>query len=920
MTPPQEIPIGGGDILTVDPSVAAPINAPATMHRVSNPGALCGASKPFLAELQDGLFPSKGKVKYEWMPIVPGSDPRWPTLAEHHLYVAGTIKEWTTPGNDVPFAHPFGNDCSADILVDELYANLVYDGPEPPGVIHAELESGLFPHFPGDPPGCGTWISPVAGDRIIELGDWILDCGHPESYGSEIHPPSVMAIAHLSDDGARTEARAFAIPYRTTQLYGKDGAKASDLDNVARFGDGDVKPFPDYFQSELVRNLTSEDDHIVVHPMIERQTFGTVAWSVCAPAPRPANAAGLTADWHFTTRSAVAVTGVKHDDTGCVTFTATQSASYKPVPIVRHDHAWPWCNPDSDNVCNAWSVNAMTQDVSQNCELDVLAKVDVIGLAVGAAIVVGGGGGLAELSGNVDPFHALAGGLTWAVVHSHLSRTPVIDQYDPLVITAPADRRDCLGTCRQQRGLCRESDDPRLLERCNAAYTACTSACQRTPPDQHIDVDDSQPFPFYGTATVAWATTGQAAAIARAELTPPQVSWTFRDPAVTRPLTLTNVGSADFSIAAAGITGPDRGDFAIASDGCSGKKLAPHEACTMSVLFKRGTGISTVPHPKDWHRATLAFADSTGGTLGADLAGWEPICVPRKACVSGSTCGTESDGCGGTINCGSCKAGANLCMDDDTGTLHCASPKAACQTLCARARARCQTATDPNILKQCGPGYTTCTKACNGPPPPYVPPVCTRARVQLQPGALSWTRDHPDAIDPVVLTDISTKPVVVSKVSITGADAASFSIVADGCTGKRLAVPAGTCTVTVGYTPTVQRPGKPPEAALTFDDDGWESPQSVPLVGVCTPRTSCVAGATCGTQDDGCGTGTISCGTCRQGQVCTTGGRCTSPDSRAACTTACQHTRESCTESGDVQLLKRCTSTYRTCLAGCSSK
>src|SRR5213083_825867 len=51
-------------------------------------------------------------------------------------------------------------------------------------------------------------------------------------------------------------------------------------------------------------------------------------------------------------------------------------------------------------------------------------------------------------------------------------------------------------------------------------------------------------------------------------------------------------------------------------------------------------------------------------------------------------------------------------------------------------------------------------------------------------------------------------------------------------------------------------------------------PGKRPAGACCTPATSCPAGQNCGTASDGC-SGTIDCGTCPTGDICTAGTCCT---------------------------------------------
>src|SRR5207237_1200815 len=60
-------------------------------------------------------------------------------------------------------------------------------------------------------------------------------------------------------------------------------------------------------------------------------------------------------------------------------------------------------------------------------------------------------------------------------------------------------------------------------------------------------------------------------------------------------------------------------------------------------------------------------------------------CTPRTCASAGATCGTISDGCGGTITCGTCSPG-QVC---DSASKTCkAAPTSSCQT-CSSIAASC---------------------------------------------------------------------------------------------------------------------------------------------------------------------------------------------------------------------------------------
>ncbi len=100
----------------------------------------------------------------------------------------GIVRESHTATNDNPAFH-VSHDWNADVFLDSAYNGLNSDGN---GVedgerrMEIEWESAFFPP--------SFW--PTPGDRAWMLGRWIFDCGHPDPYRSEIHPPKAVAFTH----------------------------------------------------------------------------------------------------------------------------------------------------------------------------------------------------------------------------------------------------------------------------------------------------------------------------------------------------------------------------------------------------------------------------------------------------------------------------------------------------------------------------------------------------------------------------------------------------------------------------------------------------------------------------------------------------------------------------------------------------
>jgi hypothetical protein len=123
----------------------------------------------------------------------------------------------------------------------------------------------------------------------------------------------------------------------------------------------------------------------------------------------------------------------------------------------------------------------------------------------------------------------------------------------------------------------------------------------------------------------------------------------------------------------------------------------------------------------------------------------------------------------------------------------------------------------------------------NGPGGTMVLNVNTSASlITLTPSSLTFgdqVQGTTSAVQTVTYENGYPIPVTVKDVTITGADPADFTVIADGCTGNPLA-PGTNCSVGVAFTP--QTTGTR-TANLVFTDTATGSPRVVPLSGTGTP-------------------------------------------------------------------------------------
>jgi hypothetical protein len=315
----------------------------------AEPLAICGADdRRFLAELtQDS--PLNYKVPKRL------ADIKTPPSVMH---VSGVLTSSSVGSGDFPFDHTFGSDFNADVMLDAPFAAAAQGRGVVGGDLHIELAAGQLPHEESAPgPATGQdWEEmsrlsrtgfqpgyiPASGDRVLVMGNWIVDCGHT-NFQTEIHPITFLASAR-EDDGA-TVVHVLYNPYRETQLYHADPAKALAFDDTARLTETGAGPFPQSLIESVLRiqNLApapyTSIDHLESWAMLEANRTSPVSWRVCAPAGSAGR--NLVIDYHLVARPGVVIEVTPDDAASCATVTSTLGSSPPAAPVPRVCVA-PW--------------------------------------------------------------------------------------------------------------------------------------------------------------------------------------------------------------------------------------------------------------------------------------------------------------------------------------------------------------------------------------------------------------------------------------------------------------------------------------------------------------------------------------------------------------------------------------------------
>ncbi|HZR81824.1 MAG TPA: hypothetical protein VFD92_12060 [Candidatus Binatia bacterium] len=308
------------------------------------PKEVCGADdRRFLAELTMGN-PLEYRVPKRLADIKPSPS---------EVMVAGTATNVVVGAGDFPFDHTFGSDFNMDVALDAPYAAAAQRFGVVGGDLHVELAAGQLPHEAVTPgPASGQeWeqmsrlsregidrrFLPEEGERVLVMGHWIVDCGHL-NFQTELHPITFMARAR--EDAGRTVVDAFYNPFRETQLYHPDPAKALAFDDPSRLEDPNTQPFPGAFIASILRIQDAAPepyrslDHLESWALLEPDRTSPVEWRACAPAGSTGR--DLDVKYQWLVRPGVRIDVVPDDAASCavVRVTVDDVAIAEPAPRV----------------------------------------------------------------------------------------------------------------------------------------------------------------------------------------------------------------------------------------------------------------------------------------------------------------------------------------------------------------------------------------------------------------------------------------------------------------------------------------------------------------------------------------------------------------------------------------------------------
>jgi Cys-rich repeat protein len=259
-------------------------------------------------------------------------------------------------------------------------------------------------------------------------------------------------------------------------------------------------------------------------------------------------------------------------------------------------------------------------------------------------------------------------------------------------------------------------------------------------------------------------------------------------------------------------------------------------------------------------------------------------CVAKTCADLGYSCGTQSDGCGGNLSCGSCAAGqtcANgVCTAGPACTTDrdCAAGQACVNGVC---QGSCVAKTCAQLGYTCGAPSDGCsgTLSCGACAAGQVceAGVCKAGTVCRTNGdcaagqtcvggvctaGTSCTADRDCATGQACVNGVCQGGCVAKTCTDLGYSCGTQS---DGCGGN---LSCGTCAAGQLCTDGVCTAGT--VCRTNGDCTAGQTCVNGVCQGSCLPKTCVDLGYSCGAQDDGCG-GTVSCGSCAAGMTCDAG-------------------------------------------------
>jgi len=293
----------------------------------------------------------------------------------------------------------------------------------------------------------------------------------------------------------------------------------------------------------------------------------------------------------------------------------------------------------------------------------------------------------------------------------------------------------------------------------------------------------------------------------------------------TLTATLTNGGSAALSLSSVALTGANAGDFAQ-SNTC-GSSVAAGGSCTISVTFD--------PTASGSRTASVSITDNaTGSPQSLSLSGTGTTATvnlsPSSLSFGNQSLSTTSGTLTATLtNNGSAALSLSSVALTGANAGDFAQSNTCGSSVAAGGSCTISVTFDPTASGSRTASVSITDNATGSPQSLGLSGTGTTATVSLSPASLSFGSDpiaNTSSTQTVTLTNNGNAALTISSLTITGANAADFTEVANTC-GSSVAAGAD-CTIAVAFAPSTCNSET---ASLTVADNVTGSPQTVSLSG-----------------------------------------------------------------------------------------
>ncbi len=299
-------------------------------------------------------------------------------------------------------------------------------------------------------------------------------------------------------------------------------------------------------------------------------------------------------------------------------------------------------------------------------------------------------------------------------------------------------------------------------------------------------------------------------------------------------VTITNGDTADHIIDTLAVTGPDAGQFGLTNNTCSGSTLtASGGSCTVGVTFSPtgANGARSAQIDVNYDGATTPATEVDVSNLSGTANVPTPaVSVPATLDFGGVKAGTTQSRTLTVQNTGT--AALHVTTVGKSGSAAITVPQAnnSCRNSTVAAGSSCTMTVNltPTKALAYNAVITINDDAGSGSQQVTVTGALLSNYVTLSTAAFTSTIvvGHSSAVHTVTVTNLSSNPVTVSSLAVSGKNPRAFALGNNQCTGQAMAANGGTCTFTVQYNATA---AGTQTATIVETDDAPDATHGLPL-------------------------------------------------------------------------------------------